>query len=615
MNPAKIMEPQKIELLAPAKNLEYGTAAINFGADAVYIGAEKFSARAAAGNSVSDIGKLAAHAHRYNARVYAALNTILFDNELDEAQKLIYELYGAGIDALIIQDMGILEMDLPPLPLHASTQAENSDPGRIKFLAGAGFKRIVLARELNIDLIRAIRQEVACELEFFIHGALCVSYSGNCYMSASAGGRSANRGDCAQPCRKEWDLAAGPGDIIAHGHLLSTKDLNHTANIPELIDAGIDSFKIEGRLKDIHYVKNITAHYRQVIDSALEERPGISKSSSGRVCHDFTPDPERTFNRGYTEYFLHGRNAPVSSFNSPKFTGKKNATVTGLERNFFTVTASEPLHNGDGLTFTDSVGKLKGIRINRVEGNRIYPLEMPDLRAGTILYRNHDVAFEKALDTSRTERKIQVDMELSVTGSTATLTLTDEDGLKVSVDTPHPGEELQSVTSQAEGIMRHLKKLGATMFLPRSIKITGAGNIYIQPSILNDLRRRAAAALEQKRIDEYSYTRLQHEKTDHPYPAHELDYTCNVANRLSRKFYERHGVKTIEEAFECMERNGNDRVMRTKLCLRYENGICPVHRGYKGPSEDLFLSDGRNRYRLFFKCNECEMLIYTARKK
>ena len=608
------MNPRKIELLAPAKNIESGMTAINYGADAVYIGPEKFSARSAAGNSVSDIAKLTGYAHRYNARVYAAFNTILFDHELDRARSLIHELYSAGIDALIIQDMGILEMDLPPVPLHASTQAENSDIERIKFLCEAGFKRIVLARELSIEQIRAIRDCVKCELEFFIQGALCVSYSGNCYMSAASGGRSANRGECAQPCRKEWTLTDKSGRVISPGHLLSTKDLNHTANIPELLNAGIDSFKIEGRLKDIHYVKNITAHYRQVIDRLLEDSSGIRRSSSGTGIFDFNPDPERTFNRGYTEYFLHGRKEPVSSFRSPKFTGKKIASVTSTDSRSFTVDASEPLHNGDGLTFTGSDGTLRGIRINRVEADRVFPHDMNSIHTGAVLCRNHDTAFEKSLDGSRTGRKIYVDMELAVTGNSVSLLLTDEDGITVEASSDVAAEQAQPGSSAEEGITRHLKKLGATMFMPRSIKVRGAENSYIQPSIINDLRRRASFALEEKRIHEYARLQMQLEKTTHPYPARELDFTFNVSNHLARQFYERHGVKIIHPAFECSSSEVGP-LMKTKLCLKYESGICPGYQARGGLKDTLFISNEHDRFRLVFNCAECRMYIYPDDEK
>ena len=605
------MGQRRIELLAPAKNTESGIAAVNYGADAVYIGAEKFGARSAAGNSAGDIEKLALYAHRYNARVYAAFNTILYDNELDEAGKLIKRLYEAGIDGLIIQDMGILEMDLPPLPLHASTQAENSSIDRIKFLDAAGFKRVVLARELSIEQVLAIRESVKCELEFFIHGALCVSYSGNCYMSAASGGRSANRGECAQPCRKQWDLVTDGGTVVASGHLLSTKDLNHTGNISLLMDSGIDSFKIEGRLKDIHYVKNITAHYRQAIDRALEKRPGIRKASSGAAAPDFTPHPERTFNRGYTEYFLHGRKGPVSSFSSPAFAGKKSAEVTGTGRNCFTVKEYEELHNGDGLSFTGSRGKLRGIRVNRVEGNRVFPLDMNEIYAGAVLYRNHDAKFEKALDTSRTERKIAVDIELAITGGFAVLSLRDEDGTTAAEKSALNGGSSGSSTSPEKGIIRHLKKLGSTMFIPRNIKISGAHRLYIQPAVLNDLRRRAAAALEQKRLEEYRPVRVKTTGGSHPFPAEELDYSYNVSNHLARRFYERHGVKKIEPAFECSGDREKTILMKTKLCLKYETGNCPVYNKTRRLDMPLFITDGKNRYPLGFNCGECVMYIYS----
>jgi putative protease len=327
---------RKIELLAPAKNYETGIAAINFGADAVYIGCEKFSARSAAGNSIEDIRKLIKHAHLYRARVYAAVNTILFDNELEDVRDLITTLYDSGIDAVIIQDMGILEMDIPPVPLHASTQCDNFDPERVKFLDRTGFPRIILARELDLEQIREIRRVTRCELEVFIHGALCVSLSGRCYMSAAMGGRSANRGECAQPCRKSYTLTDAEGKIISKAkYPLSLKDLNLTDHLEKLIDAGVDSLKIEGRLKDINYVKNTVAHYRKRLDLILEGKNGLVKSSSGRTFHDFTPDPDRTFNRGYTGYFINGRNSKISSPFTPKSLGKYCGTVTetGTDKN------------------------------------------------------------------------------------------------------------------------------------------------------------------------------------------------------------------------------------------------------------------------------------------
>jgi len=356
---------RKIELLAPARNLETGIAAINCGADAVYIGPEKFSARSAAGNSLEDIEKLISRAHLFHAKVYATINTILFDKELEEAGKLITDLYDRGIDAVIIQDMGILEMNLPPVALHASTQADNYDIERIKFLDRAGFPRIVLARELSLDQIREIRKNTQCELEFFIHGALCVSLSGRCYMSASMGGRSANRGECAQPCRKSYTLTDANGEIISKNkYPLSLKDMNQTSNLKDLIDAGVDSLKIEGRLKDVDYVKNVTAHYRKALDNILEGRSDIAKASSGRVYFDFTPDPLKTFNRGYTDYFLRERSGSISSPHTPKSLGKEIGRVTETGNSWFKIISSEKISNGDGLAFFDKDKNVAGVKAN-----------------------------------------------------------------------------------------------------------------------------------------------------------------------------------------------------------------------------------------------------------
>jgi len=604
------MTQRRIELLAPARNTDTGIAAINCGADAVYIGPEKFSARSAAGNPVGDIEKLAAFARKYNARVFAAMNTILFDHELEEAEKLIWKLFDAGIDALIIQDMGILEMNLPPLAIHASTQAENSRPERIEFLASAGINRIVLARELSIEEIRAVRERVSCELELFIHGALCVCYSGNCYLSAAYGGRSANRGECAQPCRKEWALETAPGDVIAEGHLLSTKDLNHTDNIPQLIDAGIDSFKIEGRLKDIHYVKNITAHYRRVIDRALEGKRYIRKSSSGTAFPGFNPDPEKTFNRGYTEYFLHGRRAPVSDFTTPKFRGKLTAHVVNIHEKYFTVDADEPLHNGDGLTFTDPDGRLRGIRVNRVESRKVFPLEMSRVYPGAILFRNHDTEFIRSLGSPGTGRKIDVDMKLTAAKNLLTLELTDEDGTKAAAGIPFNPETSKSGAPAEEAIERHLKKTGATIFRTVNIALHGVKNIFIPPSSLNELRRNALALLEQKRIENFRPLQCYVKRNDCAYPADEIDFSYNVSNRLARSFYERHGVKEIKPAFELIQPEGEIRLMKTRLCIRYETGRCPVYQGAPADREKLFLTDGKRRYALSFNCSECVMMVW-----
>ncbi len=604
---------RKIELLAPARNLETGIAAINFGADAVYIGPDKFSARAAASNSLEDIEKLIKHAHIYNAKVYATINTILFDNELEEALRLITDLYSRGIDAVIIQDMGILEMDLPPVPLHASTQTDNFDIERIKFLDRTGFPRIVLARELSLEQIKKIRKETKCELEFFIHGALCVSLSGRCYLSAAAGGRSANRGECAQPCRKSYTLTDASGEIISRNRYpLSLKDMDQTANLKDIIDAGVNSLKIEGRLKDIDYVKNIVSHYRKALDDILEGRSDICKSSSGRVYFDFTPDPAKTFNRGYTEYFMHGRTGTISSPHTPKSLGKEIGRVTETGSNWFRISGNEKLNNGDGLAFFDKEKNVTGVKANRVDNDKIFPLAMNGIYKDALIYRNHDVLFEKTLSASRTARKIDVTMELSGTASGFKLTITDEDNYCASEEIT--AEKLISNSDKAdtEQIKKQLSKLGGTIFNPLEIKISLTENFFIPVSILNDMRRKAADKLVAIRISSYKTSASALQKNETPYPYKKIDFRNNVSNHLSEKFYRRHGVETIEKSFETSVSRITGPLMTTKLCFRHENNLCPKQNNKNIKfKEPFYLIDGKVKYRVEFNCAECLMLVFN----
>jgi collagenase-like PrtC family protease len=392
----KISNKRHIELLAPAKDLESGRAAINHGADAVYVGAPKFGARSAAGNSLDDIAKLIQYAHRYWAKVYVALNTILFDDELDEAQTIIRSISEAGADALIIQDMGLLELDLPPLPLFASTQTHNYSLKKIQFLEKVGFQRIILARELSLKQLKEIRANTRVELELFIHGALCVSFSGQCYMSQAIQGRSANRGVCAQMCRLPYTLTDNLGQVLENEkYLLSLKDLNLSEYLRDLIDTGISSFKIEGRLKDINYVKNITAFYRQRIDEILETDSSLSSASSGRTIAEFQPDPSRTFNRGFTDHFFRRRNKDILSSQTPKSVGACLGTVGKIRRDHFLLETTEALHNGDGICFFDQQELLCGTNINKVEINKIYPSELKGIEEGTMIYRNYDHQFSR----------------------------------------------------------------------------------------------------------------------------------------------------------------------------------------------------------------------------
>ncbi len=603
---------KKIELLAPAKNPESGIAAINMGADAVYIGAKKFGARAAAGNSVRDIEKLIDYAHVYNARVYAAVNTLLFDDELEEAGRLIKELYESGIDALIIQDCGILEMDIPPVPIHASTQMNNFDLKRIRFLDMVGIKRIILARELSFANIRNIRNEVNCELEFFVHGALCVSLSGQCYMSASIGGRSGNRGDCAQPCRNIFDLQDRSGNIILKGmHPLSLKDLNLSKHIKELVDSGIDSFKIEGRLKDENYVKNITALYRKSIDSFLEGRSDLGRTSSGRVYFDFTPDPERTFNRSYTEYLINGRKEPVGTLTSPKSVGKKIGTVSEIGNSFFSVKSTEKINNGDGLFFYNKKTGISGIKVNRVEGSKIFPHSMKGIFTGADVFRNYDSAFEKILGSSKTERKISVTVNFYETENGFAIFLRDEDGFAGFAEI-NSAKEVSLSGNREDAIKKQISRLGSTVFVPKEVTVKSGSNYFIQVSALNDLRRSAVKNLLEERKKNHRIESALIKKEPMNYPFKKIDYTWNVTNALAEKFYKRHGVEEIEKGFEISSDTKGRQVMTTAMCIKYELNLCGKLQGAeKKWDEPFFLTNGRDRFRVEFDCAACMMKIFS----
>ncbi|MFH0976923.1 MAG: U32 family peptidase [Spirochaetota bacterium] len=607
---------RKIELLAPAKNLETGIAAINFGADAVYIGAQKFSARAAAANSIDDIGKLIKHAHLYNAKVYAAVNTILYNDELEDAERLITDLYNRGIDAIIIQDMGILEMSIPPVPIHASTQADNFDIERIKFLDKTGFSRIVLARELSIQQIKEIRGSTSCELEVFIHGALCVSLSGRCYMSASMGGRSANRGECAQPCRKSYILRDAAGEIVSgHKYPLSLKDLNQTANLQDIIDAGADSLKIEGRLKDINYVKNITAHYRIAIDNILEGKTDCTKASSGKVYFDFTPDPFRTFNRGYTDYFLKNKSLhsseSIRSYDTPKSLGKLMGRVSETGSNWFRIESSEKINNGDGLAFFDNNMNLTGVKVNRADADKIYPLSMNGIYKDAIVYRNNDAAFEKTLSLSKTERKIDVALILAETDNGFKLTLTDEDGYFSSSEISSSKDISRSDKADYEQIKKQLSKLGGTIFAASDIKIMFSENYFLPVSILNELRRNAVWKLLETRKANYKVKHSEIKKTQTIYPNKKIDFRYNVSNHLAEEFYKRHCAEEIEKAFEISPFRIDGPLMTTRLCLKHENNLCQKNPGNKSKYiEPFYLIDNNVKYRIEFDCKNCMMLIF-----
>lgn len=601
-----------IELLSPAKNLECGLTAINHGADAVYIGASKFGARANAGNSIQDIEELAKYAHKFNARVYAAVNTILMDDELEDAQKQIWQLYEAGADAIIVQDMGILQMDLPPIALHASTQTDNRTVEKVKFLQDVGFSQVVLARELSLHQIKEISSQTTVSLEFFVHGALCVCYSGQCYISAAlSGGRSANRGECAQYCRLPYDLLDANGEVVMKSkHLLSLKDMNLSNSLEDLIDAGVSSLKIEGRLKEADYVKNITAYYRQKLDAILEGSSKYKKASSGKTTFMFTPNPEKSFHRGSTNYFLYGRNAEIASFDTPKSVGEQIGRVTEIGKNYLYINTKQTLNNGDGLCFLNPHGEFSGFRVNRVDEARVYPHDMHKVSKGTMLYRNLDVEFEKILSKKSSERKIAIDFKMEEIPSGFKLSAMDKDGNTVSAELESVKELAKNEQMVEDNIRTQLSKLGTTDFYARDISISISQPYFIPSSQLAELRRALVENLELKRSAEFKRLSAFVHNTSAIFPKGSLSYLGNVSNRLAREFYSLHGVSEIEQAFE-LETVKNVPLMFTKHCIKYNLGLCPNDPNAKAEKSSFAYS---LRYKdtildLKFDCANCEMLV------
>lgn len=612
---------RELELLAPAKNLECGIAAIDHGADAVYIGAQRFGARAAAGNSVEDIGRLCDYAHRFGAKVFATCNTITYNEELDYMRRVIDQLAAVGVDALLVQDMATLSM-VKDIALHASTQCDTRTAEKVRWLRGLGFVRAVLARELSVDEIRAIHEAVPeMELEVFVHGALCVSYSGVCYASQHCFGRSANRGECAQFCRLKFDLVDADGREIEHQrHLLSLKDMCRIDHLEELADAGASSFKIEGRLKDVDYVKNVVSAYSQRLDDIVRRHPDrYRRASLGRMEYHFTPNLAKTFNRGYTTYFLKGRQPDIASFDTPKALGEYVGRVKELRGNSFTVAGTASFANGDGLCFLNEEHELEGFRVNRAEGNRLFPLRMPPrLRPGVALYRNKDEAFEKILAGHTAERKIPVVMEYGLAATGFVLRMWTKDGL-LKGESQVEAEHQEARNSQADNLRRQLSKLGNTPYVCEELRIEeGAAALFIPSSLLSELRR---ACVENMKL----LRRPVPEKTIEPgtplVPAagwqpeyRAYPYLYNISNQMAVKFYEDHGLDHPREAFE-LRPSERPLIMQCRHCLRYSLGYCVRHGGHRSSwHEPLFLRlpDGR-RFRLEFKCNECQMNIYAEK--
>ena len=609
------MRPRPIELLAPAKNLECGLAAVEHGADAVYIGAPRFGARAAAGNSLEDIARLVEYAHVYGVRVYVTVNTILKDEELAETERLIHDLYRIGVDALIVQDMGITRLSLPPIPLHASTQMDNRTPEKVRFLAEAGFRQVVLARELSLEEIRHIHE--ACpetSLEVFVHGALCVSYSGQCYASQACFGRSANRGECAQFCRLPFTLVDADGKtIVRDKHLLSLKDLNQSDRLEQLLDAGASSLKIEGRLKDVTYVKNVTAAYRQCLDKVLSRRGEYVRSSSGSCRYAFTPQLDKSFSRGFTHYFLQGRGEDVASFDTPKSLGEEMGTLKEQRGNSFTVAGVKPFHNGDGICYLDAQGCLQGFRVNRVEDNRIFPAgAVPRIPPRTRLYRNFDQEFEKLLARKSAERKIALRWALWDTPQGFALLAEDEDGNRAVRSFAYAKEQARS--PQEANVRIQLGKLGNTPFeAVGEADIQLSGNWFLPASVVTDWRRQVVDRLLEVRRIRYRRELQVWKPTTHPFPVSSLTYLGNVMNGEARRFYRDHGVASVAPAYEVQAVPGAV-LMFCRHCLRYSMGWCPTfHKKHSPYREPYYLvsADGK-RFRLSFDCKNCQMKVYAA---
>ena len=559
-------EPRKIELLAPAKNADYGIEAILHGADAVYIGAPMFGARASAGNTVSDIERLSEFAHRYHARVYVAMNTILEDKDLVDAERLLHELYNAGTDAVIIQDMGILQLQLPPIALHASTQMDNRTVAKAVFLEQAGFSQIVLARELSLDEIAAIARSVTVPIEVFVHGALCVSYSGQCYLSNALTGRSANRGTCSQPCRLPYDITDSRGRVIAAKcHALSMKDLNRTNDLEALLDAGVSSLKIEGRLKDLTYIKNTVSLYRRRLDEILARRQEFERDSDGESRITFEPNMNKTFNRGFTDYFLY---------------------------------------------FFNHRRELEGIQVNRVDDNRVFPLSMPVIKKGTKVFRNNDREFDKLLSSKTAERKIAATIDLYELTDGFRLVMTDEKGYSYQMFRQATKEPAQK--DQTENIRTNLSKTGQTIFTVTDVRLHLTSNVFIPASVLSQWRRELTDGLLCVRLENHPRRMVDHKPTHHAFPEPTITYLGNVANGKARSFYEQHGSEVIQPAFE-IKRQKDVPLMFTRHCIKYSLGWCPKYNKAVSPyTEPFYLTHSSTRLRLEFDCQACEMRVYQV---
>ena len=600
-----------IELLAPAKDKKTAFAAIDCGADAVYIGSPKFGARVNASNSLDDIKEVVEYAHMFRVKVYVTINTIMSDDELKEAVELIYQLYDTGVDALIVQDMGLLECKLPPIKLFASTQCHNSTLEKVKFLEKTGFSRVILARELSLEEIREIASNTGVEIETFVHGALCVSYSGQCYMSYAIGGRSANRGECAQPCRKKYSLVDSEGVVVAKDkHLLCLRDLNFSSDIRDLIDAGVSSFKIEGRLKDEDYIKNVVGFYRRKIDEVIANTE-YERSSSGYSVPGFEADVNKTFNRGYCEYFLHGRNKNITSFDTPKSRGEYAGRVKEVFEKYFLFDGCE-LNNADGICFFDERGELIGTSVNKAEGNKIFPQSMNGIRKGVEVFRNYNHKFSKMLESAKVERKIEASVCFVEKAQCYELSVVDEDGVRVVVEAGKNYDKAMNQELARNNIIKCLKKAGDSCFDIKDVMVEVEVYPFIPVSELNELRRGLLKKLEEERLATYEVEKSEGVSIS-PYFERELFYDANIMNEKAKEFYEKRGAICREYALEKTGESEGKILMTTKHCLKFSLGLCSKEGKKHRYREPFFLVDSHGkRYRLLFECKSCCMKIQNC---
>lgn len=608
-----------IELLSPAKDLEVGMAAINHGADAVYIGGPDFGAREKVSNSIEDIEKLCRHAALYDAKVYVTLNTLLRDNELERARKIVYDCWNVGVNAMIVQDMSLLMMDLPPIPLHASTQCNNLNLEKVQFLEKVGFSQVVLGRELSLEQIKEIRANTSVPLEFFVHGSLCVCQSGQCYLSHYLGNRSANRGACAQPCRLPWNLLDENGKtLIENRHLLSLKDLNNSAHLEQLIDAGITSFKIEGRLKEADYVKNVTAFYRKKLDEIISRRTDLQQASNGHCSFGFEVNPEKSFSRGFTDYFIEGRKKGIDSPFTPKSMGEYVGEVTWCNSVRMELRTDKVLHNGDGFCFLDENGELKGLRADVVNGKTISCNRPHGATRGTKIYRNLDIEWQKQVDASNGNRKIDIQLALEENEKGYEF-IASVDGCRDApwhVSTTAECEKIiaNNPEKATENIRKKALQWGDTIFNPVDLKIDFAQPYLIPASVIGEMKRNLVEKLMNQLVENHKNNRPRRDAPWHVstnYPETELSYLGNVTNALASEFYRQHGVTEIEDGLEkSYSKQSGIKVMTTKHCIRYANGMCSKETGKK--ATPLILSNEKGTFRLEFDCRNCQMKIFAV---